>query len=86
MHTKADFMGPVNLGNSSEFSMLELTEAIKEITGSQSKLIRLQLPDDDPKQRKPDISLALKVLDWKPQIDLKNGLQKTIKFLKVTFN
>lgn len=77
-----DFIGPVNLGNPDEFTMLELAEEVKEITGSRSKLIFNPLPQDDPTQRQPDISLAAGKLDWKPSIRLKEGLLKTIDYFE----
>jgi UDP-glucuronate decarboxylase len=77
-----DFIGPVNLGNPDEFTMLELAEEVKAITGSKSKLIFKPLPQDDPTQRQPDISLAAAKLDWKPGIRLKEGLLKTIDYFE----
>lgn len=77
-----DFIGPVNLGNPHEFTMLELAEEVKAITGSKSKLIFNPLPQDDPTQRQPDISLAADKLDWKPGIHLNEGLLKTIDYFE----
>lgn len=77
-----DFIGPVNLGNPDEFTMLELAEEVKAITGSNSKLIFKPLPQDDPTQRQPDISLAAGKLDWNPGIMLKEGLVKTIDYFE----
>ena len=77
-----NFIGPVNLGNPDEFTMLELAEEVRAITGSKSKLIFKQLPQDDPTQRQPDISLAAGKLDWKPSIRLKEGLLKTIDYFE----
>lgn len=77
-----DFIGPVNLGNPDEFTMLELAEEVQAITGSKSKLIFKPLPQDDPTQRQPDISLAAGRLDWKPGIRLKEGLLKTIDYFE----
>ena len=75
--------GPINLGNPNEFTMLQLAKAVLEITGSQSKFIHLPMPQDDPKQRQPDISLAYNKLDnWKPTVELDEGLRKTIKYFK----
>ncbi len=83
MASGPDFIGPVNMGNPNEFTMIELAEAIIKLTGSSSKLIYLPLPQDDPKQRKPDISLAKKQLDgWQPNIQLEAGLIKTIDYFK----
>ena len=83
MNSPNDFTGPVNIGNPIEFSMLELAENILKITGSKSKLVFKPLPKDDPRQRQPDISLAkTKLQAWQPKIELKEGLQKTIKYFK----
>jgi len=75
-----DFTGPVNLGNPDEFTMLELADKVIKMTGSKSKLINKPLPQDDPTQRQPDISLARGKLDWKPGIKLEDGLKKTISY------
>ncbi|MDH3975876.1 MAG: SDR family oxidoreductase [Deltaproteobacteria bacterium] len=75
-----DFTGPVNLGNPDEFTMIELADEVKRITGSKSKLIYKPLPQDDPTQRQPDISLAMDKLAWKPEIKLKKGLEKTVDY------
>jgi UDP-glucuronate decarboxylase len=81
MNSKPSFLGPVNLGNPNEFSMLELAEAVIELTGSESKIIHLALPQDDPKQRQPDISLAKAKLEgWEPKIQLRAGLTTTISY------
>ncbi|MDR2384271.1 MAG: SDR family oxidoreductase [Tannerella sp.] len=81
MNTGDDFTGPVNIGNPEEFSMLELASEVIKLTGSKSKIIFEPLPQDDPKQRKPDISLAFEKLDgWKPQVNLETGLKKTIEY------
>ncbi|WP_199866278.1 UDP-glucuronic acid decarboxylase family protein [Flavobacterium sp. Root186] len=81
MASDRDFLGPVNLGNPNEFTMLELAEAIIELTGSTSKIIHLGLPQDDPKQRQPDISLAYNKLNgWEPKIQLREGLVSTISY------
>jgi len=83
MNSKDEFLGPVNLGNPNEFTMLELAENIIRITNSKSKLIHLALPKDDPKQRQPDITLAKKELNgWTPNIELEEGLKKTIKYFE----
>lgn len=78
MNSSPAFTGPVNLGNPVEFTMLQLAELILELTGSSSKLVFLPLPGDDPKQRRPDITFAMKELDWKPKILLREGLTATI--------
>jgi len=76
------FTGPVNLGNPVEVSVGELAKKIIKMTGSRSKIAYLPLPEDDPKQRKPDISLAKNVLDWQPVVDLETGLAKTIIYFR----
>ncbi len=80
MNTPDDVTGPVNIGNPVEFTMLELASQIISLTGSKSKLIHLPLPLDDPKQRRPDISLAASALGWKPKVNLEAGLMKTIAY------
>ena len=80
MNTEKGFTGPINLCNSCEFSILELAEITIDLTNSKSKLIFKDLPEDDPKQRKPDITLAKEKLKWEPKIQLKEGLPKTIKY------
>lgn len=77
-----DYFNPVNLGNPEEFTMLELAQITKELTDNSLPLDFKPLPQDDPKQRKPDISLAKKLLDWSPKIKLNEGLQKTINYFK----
>ena len=77
-----DFVGPVNLGNPGEFSMLELAALVQELTGSRSKLVYQPLPADDPTQRQPDITLARNRLGWEPTIPLREGLLKTIEWFK----
>ena len=72
--------GPVNLGNYTEFTIMELAEKIISLTGSSSKIFYRPLPEDDPKQRQPDISLAIKNLGWEPKIELEEGLKRTIKY------
>ncbi|CAG9931332.1 UDP-glucuronic acid decarboxylase family protein [Candidatus Nitrotoga arctica] len=83
MGTGDDFTGPVNIGNPSEISILELAQIVIELTGSKSKLVFKPLPQDDPKQRQPDIDLAKSQLDWYPRVDLINGLKKTIAYFKI---
>lgn len=80
METGDDFIGPVNIGNPGEFTILELAQKIIDITGSKSKIVYKPLPSDDPMQRKPDISLAKEKLDWEPTIKLDEGLVKTIEY------
>ena len=82
MMNQDSFVGPVNLGNTSEFTMLELAEKIISLTGSSSQIVFKPLPADDPQQRQPDITLAKKYLDWKPRYDFETGLKKTIKYFE----
>ena len=80
MMSKDDLCGPVNLGNPGTFTVRELAEKILVLTGSKSQLIEKPLPSDDPKHRKPDITLAKQELDWVPQVPLEEGLKRTIKY------
>lgn len=80
MSTPDNFIGPVNIGNPNEFTILELAQTIIKITNSKSKLIFKPLPKDDPQQRRPDITLAKEKLDWSPKIELEEGLKKTIDY------
>ena len=82
MKSELGFIGPVNLGNPGEFTMLELAEKILKLVGSKSKLIFLSLPTDDPKQRQPDISLAKEKLSWATTINLEDGLKETVKYFR----
>ena len=82
MATRDDFIGPVNTGNPGEFTMLELAQKIIELTGSRSKIVYRPLPGDDPRQRKPDITLAKEKLDWEPGIRLEEGLRRTIAYFE----
>jgi len=82
MKTEHSFTGPVNLGNPSEFTILELAELTLKLTNSNSKIKYQDLPTDDPTQRQPDISLATKMLKWSPKIELEQGLIKTIEYFK----
>jgi UDP-glucuronate decarboxylase len=77
-----EFTGPVNLGNPNEFTILQLAEKVIRMTGSRSKIVFQPLPTDDPTQRRPDIELARRKLDWKPTIELEEGLQRTIDYFK----
>ncbi len=84
MDNESGFIGPVNLGNPIEFTIKELAEKVLEmIPESKSKIVFKELPEDDPKQRKPDISLAREKLGWAPKIELKEGLKKTIEYFKI---
>lgn len=82
MGTEDSFTGPVNLGNPVEFKIIELAELVLSMTGSKSKLIFKSLPEDDPKRRQPDISLAAKKLGWTPEVSLKDGLKETIRYFE----
>lgn len=83
METEKGFIGPVNLGNPNEISMNELVSKVLKLTQSNSRVIFMDLPEDDPKRRKPDISLAIKKLNWIPGYDLDKGLEDTIKYFKL---
>ena len=86
MAAPGDFTGPVNIGNPGEFTMMELAELVIKLTKSASKIIHLPLPADDPKQRRPDITLAKEKLNgWQPLIPLEEGLKRTIDYFKHTF-
>ena len=82
MDTPGECCGPVNLGNPVEFTIRELAETVIDLTGSASKIVFKPLPGDDPRQRKPDISLAEKWLDWRPETDLRTGLARTIAYFE----
>jgi dTDP-glucose 4,6-dehydratase len=76
----SDFTDPVNIGNPAEMSVLEFAKVIIEITGSKSKIVYENLPVDDPKVRRPDISKAKELLGWEPKVELREGLSKTIEY------
>ena len=82
MATSRDFTGPVNIGNPGEFTILELAEKILKLIDGKSKIIFKALPQDDPKQRRPDITLAREALSWEPKINLDAGLEKTISYFR----
>ena len=82
MATADKVKGPVNLGNPEEFTMRELATTIKSLTGSRSRLVSHDLPQDDPKQRRPDITLAKRLLSWHPQVKVRDGLEKTIAYFR----
>jgi UDP-glucuronate decarboxylase len=82
MDSEKGFHGPVNIGNPGEFTMRELAEHVLRLTGSKSRLVNRPLPSDDPRQRKPDITLAGAKLDWKPKVALVDGLKETIAYFK----
>lgn len=85
MNSREDFVGPVNLGNPNEFTILELAKKIIKLTNSKSQLVFKELPEDDPQKRKPDISLAEKELNWRSSISLKEGLTYTIEYFDKLF-
>jgi len=82
METADDVTGPVNLGNPAEFTILELAQKVIELTGSRSEIVYEEMPQDDPKQRQPDISLAKSVLGWSPKIELEQGINRTIAYFR----
>jgi len=82
MHSPDDIQGPINIGNPNEFTILELAKHVKEMTGSDSEIIRKKLPGDDPQQRQPDISKAKEILKWQPSIELEEGLEHTVAYFK----
>ena len=82
MDTEDKFIGPINIGNPNEFTIKELAEKVIELTGAKSKFIYKPLPEDDPKQRQPDITLAKEKLNWQPSVHLEEGLIKTIDYFK----
>ena len=82
MESDKSITGPINIGNPNEFTMLELAELILKLTNSKSKITYKDLPEDDPKQRQPDIALAKAKLDWEPQVKLEDGLKETIQYFK----
>ena len=82
METDKTHVGPMNLGNPAEFTVLQLAELIIEMTGSKSKIDFFDLPSDDPKQRKPDVTQAEKLINWQPEINLREGLGRTIKYFE----
>ena len=85
MNTDKDFTGPINIGNPEECSILELAKKVIWLTNSKSKIVFCKLPQDDPIRRKPDITLAMNSLNWKPRISLEIGLIKTIDYFKKTY-
>ncbi len=86
MKTENNFTGPVNIGNPNEFTILDLAKNVIKLTNSKSKIIYKPLPEDDPMQRQPDISLAKEKLDWEPKIQLIEGLTRTIEYFKLIFD
>jgi len=86
MNAPDDFIGPVNIGNPNEFSILELANKVIALTGSSSKIVYLPLPEDDPLQRQPNIDLAKERLGWEPKIQLGEGLERTVEYFKSLVN
>jgi len=82
MDSPDELVGPMNLGNPGEFTMIELAEAVKDLTGSRSQLVHAPLPEDDPRQRQPDIALARARLGWEPSVTLREGLRPTIDYFE----
>ena len=82
MDSPADVVGPINLGNPGEFTILELAKTVIELTGSRSKVVHRPLPEDDPRQRRPDITMAQAHLGWTPQVSLHEGLRRTIPYFE----
>jgi UDP-glucuronate decarboxylase len=82
MATRDQITGPINIGNPTEFSMLELASTVIEMTGSRSRVVHRSLPENDPRQRRPDISRAQELLSWTPRTELKEGLIRTIAYFE----
>ena len=82
MDTPADITGPINVGNPNEFTIIELARMVVDMVGSRSQIVHRPLPENDPKQRQPDISLAQELLGWKPRIALEEGLRKTVNYFE----
>ena len=82
MKSPSDVTGPINLGNPGEFTILELVQNIVNLTGSRSKIVHRPLPEDDPRQRQPDISEAQRLLNWRPTVPLEKGLEATIAYFE----
>ena len=82
MDSPADVVGPINLGNPGEFTILELAQQVIELTGSRSRIVYRPLPEDDPRQRRPDISVAQERLGWTPKVSLEEGLRRTIPYFE----
>lgn len=82
MATPKGFTGPVNIGNPGEYTILQLAETILQIVGGSSRLIKLPLPSDDPRQRQPDIGIAQEKLGWEPKVNLQDGLERTVEYFR----
>jgi UDP-glucuronate decarboxylase len=86
METEKGFTGPINMGNPNEFTILELAETVLRLTGSRSRIVARPLPQDDPRQRQPDITLARSALGWEPATPLGEGLKPTIEYFRTLLN
>ena len=82
MNSPDDLIGPINIGNPQEFTIIDLATAVIDLTGSRSKVVHRPRPEDDPRQRRPDISKAQQMLNWEPHTPLKDGLTKTIAYFE----
>ena len=82
MNSDAGFVGPVNIGNPGEFTMLQLAENVLRLTGSKSRMVFMPLPQDDPKRRQPNIELAKEHLGWTPKVSLEDGLKETVAYFR----
>jgi UDP-glucuronate decarboxylase len=82
MQTPDEVVGPVNIGNPGEYTVLELAEMVLKLIGGRSKIVFKPLPQDDPTQRQPDITVARSTLGWEPKIPLQEGLERTIRYFK----
>jgi UDP-glucuronate decarboxylase len=82
MESPDDFTGPANIGNPNEFTIRELADTVITLTGSRSRIVHLPLPADDPRQRRPDISKARECLGWRPTIEVRQGLLRTIAYFE----
>ena len=82
MNSKKDVIGPINIGNPDEFTIVDLAKKVIDLTGTSSKIVFKPLPSDDPVQRKPDISIAKKEFGWKPTVEISEGLTRTIKYFE----
>jgi len=82
MDSADNVTGPINIGNPGEFTMIQLAETVLKLTGSKSKLVRMPLPEDDPRQRQPDITRARNILKWEPKVQLEDGLKETIAYFR----
>jgi UDP-glucuronate decarboxylase len=86
MDSPDEVTGPINIGNPGEFTMIQLAELVLKLAHSKSKLVRMPIPADDPKQRKPDITRAQNTLGWEPKVQLEDGLEETIAYFRKLLN